>query len=82
MSNKKQSQHEKPNTANPAHPSKLPNPKKGSGNPKERDQLQPNQEKKPGQDKTDNADKIVTGQSGYDVNGNELEENLRNGPAH
>jgi hypothetical protein len=81
MSNKKQTKAEKPNTTNPARPSKLPNPKKGSGNPKERDQLQPNQEKKP-QDKSDNADKIVTGQSGNDVNGNELEENLRNGPAH
>jgi len=78
MSNKKQSQKERSNTANPAHPSKLHNPKKGSGNPKERDQLQANQEKQSNQD----ADKIVTAQSGYDVNGNDLEENLRNGPAH
>ena len=82
MSNKKQAQKERPNTANPAHPSKLHNPKKGSGNPKERDQLQANQEKRPDQDKADNADKVVTGQSGNDVNGNDLEKNLRNGPAH
>ena len=28
------------------------------------------------------AGKIITGQSDYDVNGNELETNLRNSPAH
>ena len=78
MSNKTQSQKERPNTANPAHSSKIQNQKEGSENPKQRDKLQASQEEQSDQD----AGKIITGQSDYDVNGNELETNLRNSPAH
>jgi len=76
-----QSQKETLNT-NPPHPSKLRDSKKGSGNPIERNKLQVNPEMQSDQDNADNADKIVTAQSDYDVNGNDLEKNLRNGPAH
>ena len=82
MSNKKQSQQERPNTANPAHPSKLHNPKKGSGNPKERNDLQADREKQPEQDSKEKTNKLVTGQSDNDVNGNKLDKNLRQSPAH
>ena len=82
MSNKKQSRKERPNTANPAHPSKLPSPKKGSGNPNERNNLQADQEKQQDQDTVNKTDKLVTGQSDNDVNGNKLDKNLRHSPAH
>jgi len=82
MSNKKQSQQERPNTANPAHPSKLHNPKKGSGNPNERNNLQADQEKQQDQNKGNKTDKLVTGHSENDVNGNKLDKNLRHSPAH